>query len=169
MINRKVFLIVIQLFVVDMLAAQDLNEALGGTKTNFQIFSGTEDLNVSDQMIILKAGKGYEADFSFGYGFGYGYQSFHLEFIAKKYLEVETFKHRIGRNNDSKLELTFYDSNNNILSSTAIPFDDVRVFNNSSIYDGPFFYSIDLIDIPIMLLNETAKINMIKQVSSRNQ
>ena len=169
MINRSISLIVIQLFVVNILVAQDLNEALGGVKTDFQIFSGTVDLNVSDQMIILKAKKRREADFSFGYGWGYGYQSYHLEFIADKYFKVETFEHRRGGNNASRLEVIFYDSNNNILASSFIPFDNVLVFSNPSINVGPFFYSIDLIDIPIVLLNKTSKISMIKKVSSKNQ
>lgn len=169
MINIRALLIVIQLFVVNTLVAQDLNDALGGVKTDFQIFSGTVDLDVSDQMIILKAKKRHEADFSFGHGWGYGYQSYHLEFIANKYFKVETFKHRTGGNNASRLEVIFYDSNNIILASSFIPFDNVLVFSNPPINMGPFFYSIDLIDIPIVLLNKTSKISMIKKVSSRNQ
>lgn len=165
MIKKGFLLIAIQLlFVVNLLGAQNLKESLGGTKTNFQIFSDTVDLKASDQILILKAEAKHEADATFGYGWGYGYQSFHLEFITKKNINVETFKYRTGRDNESRLELQFYDSENNMLASTSIPFDSVDLFNNSSIDGSPFFYSIDLIDIPIVLLDKTAKISMTKKV-----
>jgi hypothetical protein len=155
------------LFVVNILVAQNLKESLGGIKTNFQILSDTVDLKVSDQIIILKAEKKYGANSDFGYGWGYGYQSFHLEFITYKNIKVETFEHRAGRNNESKLDLVFYDSTNAILASTTIPYDYVDLLNNLSLADGPFFYSIDLIDIPTVLLDKTSKIGMIKKVSSK--
>lgn len=75
----------------------------------------------------------------------------------------------IGRDNGSKLKLIFYDSNNNELASISIPFDYVDLYNNLSIINSPFFYSIDLIDIPIVLLDKTDKIDMIKMVGSKNQ
>ena len=167
--NRIVLLIALQLFAVNILVAQNLKEALGGVKTNFQIFSDTIDLKVSNQIIILKAEKKHDqyADTYSGYGWGYGYQSFHLEFITKKNIKVDTFRFQKGRANEIKLELVFYDSNNTILASASIPFDQVDVFNNSSKADSPFFYSIDLIDIPIVLLDKTSKIGMIKKVASR--
>ena len=167
MINKGILLIAIQLFVVNVLVAQNLKESLGSTKTNFQIFSDTVDLKVSDQIIILKAEKKSNSDATFGYGWGYGYQSFHLEFITNKDIKVETFKYRTGRDNEEKLDLVFYDSANIILATTTIPFDYVDILNNTSITDGPFFYSIDLIDIPIVLLDKTSKIGMIKKVSNK--
>jgi hypothetical protein len=99
---------------------------------------------------------------------GYGYQSFHLEFIARKDIKVETFKYSLGRDNRSKLELIFYNSENLIIASSSIPFESVHVLSNTSSSDGLFIYSIDLIDIPIVLLERTHKIDMIKKVSSKN-
>ena len=166
--TTKVFLfIAIQLFVVNILVAQNLKESLGGTKTNFQIFSDTVDLKVSDQIIILKAERNHYTDSSFGTGWGYGYQSFHLEFITKKNIKVETFKFRAGRDNGDKFDLIFYDADKNILGTTTIPSGDVDLFNNPSVVGSPFFYSIDLIDVPIVLLDKTAKIGMIKRVADK--
>lgn len=166
--TTKVLLIVIQLFVVNALEAQNLKESLGGIKTNFKIVSDTVDLRVSDQIIILRAEKKSSENSSFGTGWGYGYQSFHLEFIAKKEIKVETFKFKPGRDNESKLELTFYNSENSILASLSVPFDQVDALSNPTTSDRLFFYSIDLINIPVVLLEKTYKINMIKKVSSRN-
>jgi hypothetical protein len=164
--NHKTFLLIIVfIFSANILGAQNLKESLGGAKTNFQIYSDTVDLKVSDQIIILRAEKQTYSDSNYGTGWGYGYQSFHLEFITKKNIKVENYKFRNGRDNETKLELTFYDMNNGVLATTSFPYDYVDLYNNSSITDSPFFYSIDLIDIPIVLLDKTAKIGMIKKVA----
>ena len=165
--NKAILLITIQLIVFNILGAQDIKESLGGIKTNFRIFSDTIDLKVIDQIIILKAEKQTYSDSNLGTGWGYGYQSFHLEFITKKNIKVDNYQYGTGRDNGSKLKLIFYDSNNNELASISIPFDYVDQYNNLSIINSPFFYSIDLIDIPIVLLDKTDKIDMIKMVGSK--
>lgn len=167
MINKAILFIVLHMFAVNLLVAQNLKESLGGVQTNFKIVSDTVDLNVSDQIIILKAEKKHQTDAVFSYAWGYGYQSFHLEFITKESLKVETFKYKAGRDNESKLELTFYDPDNNLIASASIPFDDVDVYNNPSTVGNASFYSIDLIDIPLVLLDKTAKIDLTKKVASR--
>ena len=167
MTNKAILLITVQLIVFNVLSAQNIKESLGGVKTNFQIFSDTIDLKVSDQIIILRAEKKTHEDASFGTGWGYGYQSYHLEFITKKNITIKNYRFRAGRDNENKLELMFYDSNNNNLASISIPFDYVDLFNNSSIINSPFFYSIDLIDVPIVLLDKTNKIVMNKMVAKK--
>jgi hypothetical protein len=162
--NVKVLLIVTQLFVVNVLVAQNLSESLGGTKTNFQIVSDTVDLQVSNQIIILRAEGKHYANFIDSFGYGYGYQSFHLEFIAKKNIKAEAFKFVRGQDNKDKLELIFYDSENNVLALKSVPIESVDILSNSTTSDGLFFYSLDLIEIPIILLEKTCKINMIKKV-----
>lgn len=164
---KSILLIAAYLFSVNILGAQNLKESLGGIKTNFLIYSDTVDLKVSDQMIILRAERKSASDSNFGTGWGYGYQSFHLEFITKKNIIIESYKFRTGRDNEMKLELIFYDSNNSVLATSSIPYYDIDLCNNSSIIDSPFFYSIDLIDIPIVLLDKTVKIGMIKKVAER--
>lgn len=157
-----------QLFVVNILVAQNLKESLGGIKTNFQIFSDTIDLKVSDQIIILEADQRHLLDFWDSNDMVYAYQSFHLEFIAKKEIKIETFKYRSGRDNGSKLEIIFYGSADKILASSSIPFKFVDLFSNPSIIDCPFFYSIDLVNIPIVLLDKTSKIGLIKKVATKD-
>jgi hypothetical protein len=165
--HKTILLITVYIFSINILGAQNLKESLGGIKTNFQIYSDTVDLKVSDQIIIIRAEKKYDSDSDFGTGWGYGYQSFHLEFITKKNIKIENYKFRTGRDNGTKLELIFYDSNNSVLATSSFPYDYIDLYNNSSIIDSPFFYSIDLIDIPIVLLDKTAKIGMIKKVAEK--
>ncbi len=164
---KKILLITAYIFSVNILGGQNLSESLGGIKTNFQIYSDTADLKVSDQIIVLRAEKRYSSDSNFGTGWGFGYQSFHLEFITKKDIKIESFKYRSGRDNETRFELVFYDSQNNVLATSSSPYHYVDLLNNSSITDSPFFYSIDLIDIPIVLLDKTVKINMIKMVAEK--
>ncbi|MBN2637401.1 MAG: hypothetical protein JXR61_14095 [Prolixibacteraceae bacterium] len=148
-------------------SAQNLENALGGVKTNFQLFSDTTNLNPTNQMIIKRAEKKSSSDVSFGTGWGYGYQSFHIEFIADKNLTEKTFKYRAGRDNEDKLELTFHGSSNVVLATCLVHYSVVDLLYHSSAVSSRYFYSIDLIDIPLVLLNETVKINLIKRVSDR--
>jgi hypothetical protein len=166
--NKKVIVLAsVYMLSVSILGAQNISESLGAIKTNFRIYSDTIDLKVSDQIIILRAEKQTYSDSNFGTGWGYGYRSFHLEFITKKILKVENYHFRVGRDNENKLQLIFYDSNSSVLATISVPFNYVDLYNNSSITDSPFFYSIDLIDVPVVLLDKTAKINMIKKVAIR--
>lgn len=148
-------------------SAQNLENALGGVNTNFQLFSDTTNLNPTNQLIIKRAEKNSSSDASFGTGWGYGYQSFHIEFISDKNLTEKTFKYRAGRDNEDKLELTFYGSNHVVLATCLVHYSVVDLLSHSSADSSRYFYSIDLVDIHIVLLNETIKINLIKRVSDR--
>lgn len=165
--TRLVLFIAVQLFIINILGAQNLKESLGGIKTNFQIYSDTVDLKASDQFIILRTEKKIHTDEVGRFAWAYAYQSYHLEFVTKQNLKVEFFKKEAGKDHGSKLELTFYDSNNNVLTTTTLPYEYVDVFTNTTSMDNPNFYSIDLIDIPVVLLDKTAKINMIKLNAKR--
>lgn len=58
------------------------------------------------------------------------------------------------------MELTFYDANDVILASHIANFSVVDLFYNISADKIQFFYSIDLIGVPIALLNKTVKIDL---------
>ncbi|MBB3187823.1 hypothetical protein [Microbacter margulisiae] len=154
--------VTIQLLLLNGVSAQNLSDSLGGIKTHFQLYSDTINLQPGEQFMLLRAEKKYTADPTFGYGWGYGYRSYHLEFTTNKNIVVETFKYHVGYNNDPKLVLSFYDVSGLLLSSLTFPFDRVSVCHNFSSTGSPFFYSIDLIEIPISLLDHTAKIGIIK-------
>ncbi len=158
---KNILLLVLQFSVFSMYA-QNLDQSPGGVRTDFQFFSDTIDLKVTDQIIVQRAEKKTYSDFNFGTGWGYGYQSIHLEFTTRKDLVVKNFEFKTGRNNSDRIEISFYDINNTLLASYTNDFTIVDSFNNPLIKDSPCFYSIDLIDIPIILLNNTARINLVK-------
>ena len=166
--KAKILLFVMIQLSAIVIHAQNLDEALGGVKTNFELISGTIDLKPADQIIILRAERKSYSDASFGTGWGYGYQSLHLEFSITEKLTEEKFRFKTGRDNEDKIALTFYDSDNVILTNCQLNYSDVDLLYNLESVRSQFFYSIDLINIPIVLLNKTAKINLIKKVADRN-
>ena len=163
--KAKLFLLIMFQLSLFNISAQNLENSLGGVKTNFQLFSDTTNLNPTNQIIIRRADKKSAGDVSFGTGWGYGYQSFHFEFISNKNIIEKKYMYKAGRDNDDKLELTFYNSDNVVLATYLLDYSYVDLLYNSSSDRSQYFYSIDLINIPIVLLNETVKINLIKKVA----
>lgn len=165
MIRSGIIMITMYLLVINTAGAQNLKESLGGIKANFQIYSDSVNLEVSDEIIVLKAARKFYADCQCGTGWGYGYQSYHLEFITKKQLTTKNAKYLIGRDNADKIELKFYDAGNTLLASPTFPFTIIDLYNNAAVKNSLFFFSIDLIDIPVVLLNKTSKIDLIRRVA----
>ncbi len=165
---KMILFVMFQLSLFNI-SAQNLEDSLGGVKTNFQLFSDTTNLNPMNQIIIQRAERKSYGDFDFGTGWGYGYQSYHIEFVSGKNLAEKKFKYRAGRDNQDKLELTFYNAGNVVLATCLLNFYSVDLLYNSSSDKSLFFYSIDLVDIPIVLLNETVKINLTKHIANKNR
>ena len=163
--NKTIFFIALLLLAYSTLYAQSLSEQMGGIKTHFQLTSMTTDLDVSDQMLILRAENVHQVDATFQAGWGYAYRSYHLEFMAKKELIIQYFHFKPGRDNASKLNLTFYDANKDTLASFPIPFEQVIIYSTTSDKGDLFFYSIDLINIPAILLDKTTAIDMVEMAA----
>ena len=161
--NRKGYLLILIQIIAFNLYSQSLTDSLGGIATNFQFFSDTIDLEVYDQNIILRAEK-YSASEVYdtgGAGWGYGYQSYHLEFITDVDLITAPLQNK-RKNNRDRLKLMFYDANNNLLGTYSSFFND-----NCLKTDDFYFYSVDLIEIPMILLDKTEKIGLIRFSAQR--
>jgi hypothetical protein len=152
MTGKKILLIAVQLFICSILGAQSLSESLGGIKTNFLIFSDSIDLQVKDQIIIAKSDN-------------YGYQSFHLEFITVEPVKVVFKKPKLNESIETTLLMVFFDSDGKELTSVSIPKALAKEWYSSSISRSPFYYSIDLIDVPNVLLDKTKMLSMVWLVS----
>ncbi|WP_321368791.1 hypothetical protein [uncultured Draconibacterium sp.] len=146
--------------------AQNIVQSLGGIETNFQIVSDNLDLHVSNQYIIQRAEKESATRYygEASYGYGYGYQSYHLEFIAEELYVTREIKHN-DRDYD-KMELTFYTSDNRILASHTLNSTRADILSNPRSVNRQYFYSIDLKDVPVILLEQTAKIDLVRKVSA---
>ena len=155
---KKVLLVVaLQLFAFQIICAQSISESLGGIKTNFEIFSVKRDLEVTDQVLVLAAERRTYISPTDA-GWGYGYQSVHFEFITRiELIEI------LGENkNKNKYRLTFIDHENVILLAINLPDYSVKRYLNPDITKGQVFYSIDFIDIPVLVLDKTKTINIYK-------
>ncbi|HEX2921716.1 MAG TPA: hypothetical protein VHO50_11185 [Bacteroidales bacterium] len=157
--KRCILFLTILAFVNDI-NAQSLKESLGGISTSYRIYSDSVDLKATDQIIIQRAEKNFGTDTG-GAGWGYAYQSFHLEFMTYRTIKTETFKYNRNQDNESKLELRFFNWKGNLLATKSIPYYSVDIVKNESLAGSPSFISIDLINIPIVLLDEATKIDMI--------
>ena len=164
MTKRTIFFFALQLLIVSALHAQSLSEQLGGVKTHFQLYSLTTQLNATDQLLILRAETKHNVSETYGTGWGIGYRSYHLEFITQEELNAQRLPNNFGKSRSPRLKLTFYDTNKNILASFMIPLDRVDRQYNPSVVGGPLFYSIDLINIPIVLLDKAVAIDLVKMV-----
>jgi hypothetical protein len=158
--NRIIVLFVSFFLIINgLLNAQNLSQKLGSIKTDFKFYSDTIDLNVSNQFIIKNAGAffSYNATSGSSYGFGAGYESYHLEFVTNKILKCEYFKRYT---NSAHYEIDFFDSTNIKLSTISFTGDEIVIFTNSDVMGSPIFYSIDLYNVPISLLDRTLKMNI---------
>jgi hypothetical protein len=154
--KKFLFVVALQLFVLQILTAQSISESLGGIKTNFEIFSINTDLEVAEQVIVLAAERQSYISTIDAAGWGLGYQSFHFEFSTQKEIkEIDGDK-----NNKYKYRLTLIDHENVILLALDLPKISVKKYHNPDITNSLFFYSIDLIDIPLLVLDKTKRIDL---------
>lgn len=155
--KKVIFLLIVQIFLPNFNYSQSISESFGGIKTNFEVFSDSIDLEVKEQIVILAAERLSYLSASGNGGWGYGYQSYHFDFITKKRLIEEP---TINKNKNT-YQLTFTDSDNVILQTFLVPAYSVDIRSNEHLKNTRIFYSIDLFDTPIMILDKTRRINII--------
>ena len=155
--KNSLLLVAVLLFITGTVNAQHLISSLGGIKTHYTFYSDTIALHVSEQFIIKNAGS-----YSYGgpnSGLAAGYESYHLEFVTTKDLKrKDIYVHPTT----SSYQLEFYDADNHLLSTTTLKQDRVSKYTNKNKKGSPVFYSLDLFELPISLLDKTAKINILE-------
>jgi hypothetical protein len=156
--KKLIIILILQNLLLKISYSQSISELLGGVKTNFELFSDSIDLEAEDQLIILAAERYSGISISYQAGWGYGYQSFHFEFITTKRLAVKP----TDKKDKNNYQLSFIDSDNVILQTIIVPSHLVDVRSNTYIQNSNVFYSIDLIDTPVLILDKTRKINIIR-------
>lgn len=141
---------------------QSLTEALGGVNTQFDIYSDTINLEVKQQCIIKRANtfKQISNHIDWSYALGGGYESLHLEFSTTKNLQVVKVEHA-----EHSYLLEFVKKNGVILAVAPLNNDQVKLYTNPYVKNPKTFYSIDLIHIPICILEETHEIIFTKITS----
>lgn len=157
------------LFVVFILFSfagntQTLSEQLGAVQTDFIITSDSVDLTVTSQQIVKRAENETYINSSHdtGEGYGYGYETFHFEFVASENLQVKPFYGRLGQDRRNRIELKFYNSSNELLTSITLDYRTLNQYSNNDSGTSSTFYSIDIKDVPLVLLDETSTIDIVQ-------
>lgn len=163
-LNFLTFLILCSL----SLSSQSISEQLGGIRADFLITSDTLTLSTGQQILIQRAEAKYNqyinASGSYGAGYGYGYQSFHLEFIAKKSISII----RANGKKRTYYLLQFFDKNEELISSFELSNAMINFTPNKGSKAWSYIYSIDLKDVPIVVLDRTQQLEITRYDLARS-
>ncbi|MDZ7721333.1 MAG: hypothetical protein U5R06_00550 [candidate division KSB1 bacterium] len=152
MLNRSILLFCACILFTGAGRTQSISEQLKQADCQFEIYYGDQKLDVIKQM-ITKRGiiKGHaEGD--------YAYNSYFLEFLYQSDLIIK--KKEKGKA-WMLLKVKFISEADVILKETVLDDEEMK----DSIIEGERqkYFSISLIDVPVFILDNTYKINIIKQ------
>jgi hypothetical protein len=120
-----------------------LTEKLGGLKANFSILYNGEMLNTDAPILVHYPIYQHDQELYKG-GYGYAYQALHLEFLSFKNIESK------------KYTFEFFDKTNTL--QWKIPYYPI-IKTHQNIDKTKFLHSINIENIPILVLENTSKIN----------
>ena len=141
------------------LAGQTISEQIGGVITKFVIKSDALLLNSDKQILIEKGIKNFSYSSCDGFGYGYGYQGLHLEFVSNEEIQLQYRKKKglFGKRNFYYLFLK--DGSGDIYKEIFLGNSNVQRISSDQL---SYAYSINLDDIPLILLDDLVEINIIK-------
>lgn len=138
--------------------SQNISEDIGGVSCTFSIVSDGIDLEVKKQLMIMRAERRTEVSSldNSSYGLGLGYSEWHLEFTAEK--EITYRKKESDENiaHRGKYCIQLIDSDKTILIKTYVTADCLKQWNGGTKEDPIFTYSLDLLDLPLLLMDDVA-------------
>lgn len=171
--NVVLFCAVFVFSSLSVLQAQSLSEKLGGVTTEFLFFTKDSTMNVQQQTIIKRSvaeqriGKGNsynDVGICVGsYDFVYEVVSevFYLEFITKNPIRyIRNVFPAKRKKREVYYLVQFYNNKMEMISEEKMAVDKIqKILNNGK--DKKYTYSINLKDIPILLLDQTKTINVV--------
>ena len=148
------YIIVVLLISVNTVAfGQSLTEQLGGIRTDFTIYFQSKKIDVVDQLVIRRGLSKYnyeeEPIMEYAYGYGYGLQTLRLEVMYRTNLVTDDRKRRYY------YRIVFFDKDGSILGSLDIARSDLIIVKGDV-----NVYSINLQDIPMVLLDHTTSMDI---------
>ena len=156
---QTVFLLFLLTFTLTT-QAQDLREHTGVLDLKITITNQDTVINNGIPILVRRAesnnntSSNYEtssvagAGYGYGSGYGFGYASWHLEFVGTK--DLRTIR--------KKYQLSFMDQSGEVIGFFRFDQKEVDVISTKS--KAQFFYSIDMIDVPILLVEQTTRIEI---------
>lgn len=137
---------------------QTLSESFGAQQTSFRITSDTLDLTPLTQQVVKRG----QANWGLGNSeaaYGYGYESLHLEFqTAKRILTQDRFNQPYRKR--WFLEVELLDPRGEQLARLELNTKNLREVWNEE--QTRYTYLLDLKNIPLLLLDQTERINLLR-------
>ncbi|MBT5530536.1 MAG: hypothetical protein HOK35_15360 [Cytophagia bacterium] len=162
---KKNLSFLILLFISSLLYSQSLTEQLGGIKSNFIISSNNEIVDIASQFIIKRGN--YDYTYLSEGGFGYGYESYWLE------IQFNTNIKPIEKESSNKrrhFTISLFDKNNQLLLSKSYWIsEDQKVKSEHLDTLNQQYFSLNLVDIQIVLLNNVSRIDIMEVFGSKEK
>lgn len=114
-------------------------------------------LVVEDQLLIKRAYKDYFYDGDFNSANGMAFQTWHFEFISRQPIQIQKVK---GKKKNFIL-LGLYDRRNDCIGQFDLALSRVKGISSPS-KEKLYTYSLNLIDIPLVLLERTRRIDLLQ-------
>lgn len=140
------------------LQAQTIREHTNALTTSITITNEDEIINTGDPILIQRSEGHFNSEYSqdinrtwetsTSYGYGYGYTSWHLEFVGTKDI----------RTTEKKYRLSLINGADQIIGIIRIDRKEIDII--SGLVKPPFFYSVDLKAVPMLLLEQTARLDI---------
>jgi len=159
----KPLLALLVLFSSYSTQAQTVSEKLGGVHCAFELYSDTTELDVRNQLLIGRANteSTYSSDDNSSSASALGYTEWHLEFVSRTKIGSRDRAYEERKNYRRHYHVQFTNSKGDIILSTYLGSDKIRLWAGES-YTVPIYtYSIDLINLPLISLDDVEKMNIV--------
>lgn len=155
-LSTSVCILITMMVTVETANAQSLIEKLGGVRTEFVIRSISTDVPVLSQAIVKRGmhRSNYSTGLEQAYGYAYGLQTYYLEFSTNSKIH-ERYVNKKGRR--TYYEIKLFDNLGKLILVKNIGNHMVKVSSNG---DDLRTYSVNLKEIPMVLLDQTKKIEI---------
>jgi hypothetical protein len=158
--NTMKVIILFSLFIVsaNYLISQTLSERFGAVQTNFEFTSNNERLEIGSQQIVKRSGR-------FVHGSGdvssaSGYETLRLELEVAN--DIPFIRSRLLDGNQG-FHLSFYSGNGEYLGFRRLYDGEVIRFRKDVQWTSPVsVYSFDLYSIPLIILDKTSRIEILR-------
>lgn len=135
---------------------QSFSQQLGAIPTQFEFTTSDTPLDITQQQIVKRAGRVHHLGTESGYGSGY--ETFRLEIQLP--IDIPLMRAKLFDGN-SGYQFTFFSESGERMGFVRLSSSEVnRIRDNRFIDSKVNFYSFDLINVPLLILDQTIRIDI---------
>jgi hypothetical protein len=136
--------------------SQNLSQQLGAIPTQFEFTTSAEPLEITQQQIVKRAGRISNSSTESAYGAGY--ETYRLEIQLP--FDIPLMRAKLFDGN-SGYHLLFHSADGEILGFVRLNSSEVQRIRNNKFLDSTVnFYSFDLLNVPLLILDQTSRIDI---------